>query len=81
MVTADIPLAHRSVEKGAFVLGPSGKPFTPDSIGMALAMRDLKQNLRESGEIAGYNPSFTAKDRTNFTNALAQAIQKALLKK
>lgn len=78
VVTADIPLAHRAVEKGATVLGPTGRPFTPDSIGMALAMRDLKQELRESGVIAGYNPGFTAKDRQSFTNALAQAVQKAL---
>lgn len=78
VVTADVPLAHRAVEKGAFVLGPTGRQFTPDSIGMALAMRNLKQDLRESGDIAGYNPGFTQKDRLNFTNTLAQAVQKAL---
>ena len=78
VVTSDIPLADRALAKGAFVLGPTGKPFTPDSIGMALAMRDLKQDLRESGEIKGYNAGFTQKDRLNFTNALAQAVQNAL---
>lgn len=77
VVTADIPLAHRAVAKGAFVLGPTGKPFTEASIGMALAMRDLKQNLRESGAISGFNAEFTSKDRASFTNALAQAVQKA----
>ena len=76
VVTADIPLAHRAVGKGAQVLGPTGKPFTPDSIGMALAVRDLKQSLRESGEIAGHNPGFTQKDRLKFTEALAQAVQR-----
>ena len=78
VITADVPLAHRAVGKGAVVLGPTGRPFTPDSIGMALAMRDLKQDLRESGAIAGFNPGFAQKDRLAFTNALAQAIQKAL---
>ena len=78
VVTADVPLAHRAVEKGATVLGPTGRPFTPDSIGMALAMRDLKQDLREAGAIAGYNPGFTQKDRQAFTDALARAIQTAL---
>ena len=78
VVTADIPLAHRAVGKGAIVLGPTGRQFTPDSIGMALAMRDLKQDLRESGAIAGYNPGFTHKDRLAFTNALAQAVQKVM---
>lgn len=78
VVTADIPLADRAVAKGAAVLGPTGRPFTPDSIGMALAMRNLKQDLRESGDIAGYNPGFTQKDRLQFTNALAQAVQASL---
>jgi len=78
VITADVPLAHRAVEKGAQVLGPTGRPFTPDSIGMALAMRDLKQDLRESGDIAGYNPAFSQRDRLNFTNSLAQALQKSI---
>jgi len=78
VVTADVPLAHRAVEKGAIVLGPTGRAFTPDSIGMALAMRDLKQDLREAGAIAGHNPSFTQRDRLTFTTALAESIQKAL---
>ena len=77
-VTADVPLAHRAVAKGATVLGPTGRPFTEDSIGMALAMRDLKQDLRESGAIAGYNPGFTQKDRQSFTDALARAVQNKL---
>ena len=55
-VTADIPLAARLVAKGAHVLGINGRPFTTNSIGMALAMRDLKQHLRETGEIKGNNP-------------------------
>src|SRR5690606_28647984 len=36
VITADIPLASRALEKGAHVMGPTGRPFTPDSIGMAL---------------------------------------------
>lgn len=78
VITSDIPLADRAVKKGAVVLGPTGRPFTPDSIGMALAMRDLKQDLRESGAISGHNPGFTQKDRLAFTNALADALQKSL---
>jgi uncharacterized protein len=78
VITADIPLAHRAVGKGACVLGPTGRQFTKDSIGMALAMRDLKQDLRESGAISGHNPSFSTKDRLKFTEALAQAVQRAL---
>lgn len=78
VVTADVPLAHRCVQKGALVLGPTGKPFTSQSVGMALAMRDLKQDLRESGAISGHNPGFTDRDRRAFTQSLAQAVQTAL---
>jgi len=72
---ADIPLAARCLEAGAKVIGPSGKPFTESGIGMALAMRDLMADLRETGEVRGTNPSFTRQDRSRFLQALEQAIQ------
>ena len=75
-VTADIPLAARCLEAGAKVIGPTGKPFTEDGIGMALAMRDLMADLRETGEVRGSNPAFTRQDRSRFLQALEQAIQK-----
>lgn len=74
-ITADIPLAKRCLDRQAEVLGSTGKPFTEDSIGMALAMRDLKSHLRETGEIKGYNPSFSKQDRSRFLQALEQTIQ------
>lgn len=77
VVTADIPLARRSLEKDAVVLGPTGRPFTPDSIGMALAMRELNQHLRETGESRGYNASYTARDRSAFLQALDEAVVRA----
>lgn len=70
VLTADIPLASRAIDKGCNVLGFTGKAFTPASIGMALAMRDLKQHLRETGEIKGYNPGFRPADRSAFLSAL-----------
>ena len=78
VVTADIPLAARTVALGAHVLGVTGKPFTPDTIGMAVAMRDLKQHLRETGESKGYNASFTPQDRSRFLGALDQTARRAL---
>lgn len=77
-VTADVPLAARLVDKGVHVLGPTGRPFTPESIGMAVAVRNLKQDLREAGEIKGYNPGFTARDRSAFLQALDQTVRRAL---
>ena len=74
-VTADIPLAARCLAKGATALGPTGKPFTTESIGMALAMRDLNAHLRDTGALKGSNPSFTRQDRSRFLQALENAIQ------
>ena len=74
VVTADIPLARRALEKGAVVLGPTGRPFTASSIGMALAMRELNQHLRETGESRGFNAGFTARDRSAFLQALDEAV-------
>jgi uncharacterized protein YaiI (UPF0178 family) len=76
-VTADIPLAARSLKKGAQVIGPTGKPFTESGIGMALAMRELSQHLRETGESKGYNASFTRQDRSRFLEALELAVRRA----
>jgi uncharacterized protein YaiI (UPF0178 family) len=70
LVTADIPLAARAIDKGADVLGVNGKPFTETTIGMALAMRDLKRHLRETGEMNSYNPGFSREDRSRFLGEL-----------
>ncbi len=74
-ITADIPLADRCLEKGATVIGPTGKVFSEDNIGMALGMRELKQHLRESTNTQTYNAGFTARDRSQFLNVLENEIQ------
>jgi uncharacterized protein YaiI (UPF0178 family) len=56
-------------------VGPTGKPFTEASIGLALAMRDLQQHLRETGESRGFNASFTHADRSRFLRAMEEALQ------
>lgn len=78
VVTADIPLAARTVALGCHVLGPTGRPFTPQTIGMAVAMRDLKQHLRETGESKGYNAAFTREDRSRFLGELDRILRRAL---
>ena len=78
VITADIPLARRALGQGAAVLGPTGRPFTSDSIGMALAIRDLNQHRRETGESRGLNASFTVRDRQSFLQALDEAVVKAM---
>ena len=76
-ITADIPLASRCLNKGASVLGPTGKPFTEESIGLALGMRDLHRHLREATGGQTYNAGFTKQDRSRFLGALENAVQAA----
>jgi uncharacterized protein YaiI (UPF0178 family) len=76
VVTADVPLASRCVKAGAEVIAPNGKPFSEESIGMTLAMRNLMTDLRSSGEITGGPKSFSPRDRSAFLSALDQAIRR-----
>jgi uncharacterized protein YaiI (UPF0178 family) len=75
VVTADIPLADRCVKRGARVLAPTGRPFTPDSIGNDLATRNLMTELRDTGQIRGGGRPFTKRDRSRFLGGLDTAIQ------
>ena len=77
-ITGDIPLASRCLEKQAAVIGHDGKPFTASSIGMALAMRDLMKELRETGDVKGSGRGFTRDDRSRFLRALEDAVQTRL---
>ncbi|WP_430911795.1 YaiI/YqxD family protein [Methylobacterium sp. sgz302541] len=77
VVTADVPLASRCVKAGASVLAPNGKAFTVSSVGMALATRNLMQDLREAGAVTGGPRPFSAKDRSAFLGALDRAVVRA----
>jgi uncharacterized protein len=74
VVTADIPLAGRCVKKGATVIGPTGKPFDDDSIGMALATRDLLAGLRSAGATTRGPSPLTRQDISRFLSALDLAV-------
>ena len=74
VVTADIPLAARCVRRGATVIGPTGKPFTEDSIGMALATRDLLTGLRSAGAATRGPPPLSRQDLSRFLSALDLAV-------
>lgn len=81
-ITADIPLASRCLVKSAAVLGPTGKEFTEDNIGIALAVREIKFEQREMGEgkkgqMRGhFNAAFSKSDRSNFLQQLERLVQK-----
>ena len=75
VVTADIGLADRCLKKGAVVIGATGKPFSDDMIGAALATRDLLSDLRGAGELTGGPPPMTKRDRSQFLQHLDEAVQ------
>jgi len=74
-ITADIPLAGRCLEAGAKALGSTGRPFTEDNIGEALATRELLADLRMGGEVTGGPKPFEKKDRSRFLHELDQMVQ------
>jgi uncharacterized protein len=75
VVTTDIPLASRCLKKGARVIAPTGKPFTENNIGQAVATRDLLSELRVAGEITGGPPPLKKSDRSQFLQQLDEVIQ------
>jgi uncharacterized protein YaiI (UPF0178 family) len=74
VITADIPLAGRCVRNGATVLSPTGKPFDDNSIGMALATRDLMTDLRSAGAVTRGPPPLSRQDISRFLSALDLAV-------
>lgn len=76
VITSDVPLASRCVKAGATVIAPTGKPFTEESIGMTLAVRNLMTDLRSSGEVTGGPSAFSPRHRSAFLSALDQAIRR-----
>ena len=77
-VTADIPLASRSLAKGARAIAPTGKVWTSDNIGHALAGREVARHLRELGAGGGGHAPFSKQDRSRFLSALDTLVQGAL---
>jgi uncharacterized protein YaiI (UPF0178 family) len=77
VVTADVPLAARAVARGAIVLAPTGRAFTEDNVGDALATRNLLSDLRGAGLVTGGPAAFGPRDRSRFLQALDRAIHAA----
>lgn len=75
VVAGDIPLASRCLAKGARVLAPTGRIFSEEGIGDALATRELLSHLRDLGEITGGPAPFGKRDRSRFLQRLDETIQ------
>lgn len=76
VVTNDIPLADRVLKAGGAAIAPNGRPFTPDSIGSALAQRSIMEHIRSTGEITGGPRPFANADRSRFLQALDEAVNR-----
>ncbi len=79
VITADILLADRCLKAGATVLAPTGKPFTPASIGGAIATRAIMADLRAGAAgnreaLTGGPAPFSKADRSRFLQALDEAL-------
>ena len=78
VITADIPLAARCLARGAHALGTNGREFSTDSIGQALASREINASLRETGALTGGPAPITGRERSRFSSALDAVVQRAL---
>ncbi|MEP2980090.1 MAG: YaiI/YqxD family protein [Lentilitoribacter sp.] len=74
VITSDILLAERCIKQSATVISPTGKPFTENSIGMAVATRSIMADLRAGGDQIGGQAPFSKADRSRFLSALDLAI-------
>lgn len=77
VITADIPLAARVIEKGALALDPKGKLYDRENIGQILSMRDFLDSMRGSGMITGGPDGFGQKEKQEFANQLDRILAKA----
>lgn len=77
VITADIPLAARIVEKGGLALDPHGKLYDTENIKQILSMRDFMDSLRGSGIETGGSNGFGQKERQNFANILDRLVARA----
>lgn len=75
VVTADIPLASRCLKEGAQVIGSTGKIFTENNIGQAVATRNLMTELRNAGQVTGGPAPLNNRDRSRFLHQLDEIIQ------
>ena len=78
VITNDIPLAERVLAAGGSAIAPNGRAFNNNSIGSAIAQRAIMEQIRSTGEITGGPRPFTAADRSQFLQAMDQAIQQEL---
>ncbi len=76
VITADIPLASEATDKDAQCINPRGQHYTKANIKQRLAMRDLMEELRSTGDVHGGPPPLNQQDRQAFANILDRLLAK-----
>jgi hypothetical protein len=76
VITADIPLADRVISKDAHAIDHRGELYTKENIKQYLAVRNLMEQIRDSGEITKGPPPFTQKDAQAFANSFNAFLQR-----
>ncbi|NIR85570.1 MAG: YaiI/YqxD family protein [Gammaproteobacteria bacterium] len=76
VITGDIPLAAKVIDKGGHALNPRGELYSADNIGARLAMRDFMDTLRSSGVDTGGTPALSQSDRKAFADGLDKLLTK-----
>lgn len=76
VITADIPLANRIIDKKAHAIDHRGELYTTENIKQYLAIRNLMQEIRDSGEMTKGPAAFSQKDAQSFANQLNKFLQK-----
>lgn len=78
VITADIPLADEVITKKAFVIDHSGNFYDEDNIKQALAIRNLMQSIRDTGEMTKGQAPFNKKNVQQFANQLNQFLNRRI---
>ena len=76
VVTEDVPLAAKVVEKGALALSPHGEIFDEETVGERLSVRNFMAEMRSGGLATGGPPPFGPRDREAFANALNGILER-----
>jgi len=79
VITQDIPLAHTLVGMGISTINSRGGKFTEDNIGERLSMRDLKETLRDQGQMTGGPSAFGPKEKKAFASTFDRELTKLIL--
>lgn len=78
VITRDIPMASRLIEKNITTINDRGLLFTSENIKEKLSLRNFNKELYDNGIISEKTSTFSKKDVNNFANCFDREIQKKL---